>query len=1385
MAKELNPKFESALARLRKEDEARRIGKGTPLTRLAKTAIKKEETGKPSSLEAKLRATYMLPTSVAVGFTDGVIKGVGNILSFVRVLDQKEVDAYNKKLTNELITMARGMAPKGDEGGKELLGNVANIGGAIGEMGSYVAPYLGFARLLQVVGVTRPLTTAIATDFLIGTTAVSPNEENIFNLIEKLSKEENIKALEVIGSIVATNPENSEFENRINNGVAMLVELGLSEAAIRSAVGLFRKMASSTAKAQEATKQIDETVGKLPKGVKENVEKIIEPDPKDPNALGTKVDEIELDQQMDEVLVEPTETPIKKKKSPPIKPYVPQKPKSEFEKQAEIEEYKTVTGEDPPPDLFDDELSKFQEEYLAKQSLGPDPKFKEEFDKKAKEEEDKIKAKEVEPVKEATPTTIQFEEFEKVGPKPGGSSDGAKIKDKATGIEYIAKFYEDPEQAIQEVITFKAYQLAGIKTPDARVVNAKIDGEERVFLLSEFMPNLSPYDPKGIDPEDAGRLHVAAALMKDWDVIGLTKDNIAFGKLQGTGEPQLVQVDAGGSGVWKATGGKKNKESKDIFDIPSNAIEDWSSIVSGMNKQADEVFRSAYQDNPTAYMKGVDKALTRILSNFNQLRLTAVEAAMSVPASKITSEGPEFTTEYPTEITNTYAPRLFNLIENLKDPIDLHNAIDLGFISKGSEIENELVAFSPVGNEVKTLDKNTQTAISKYRNTPEYKAQKLGFDPDAGINRFSSSDLTLKPTSLVQATTLTPSEFYKYKPKSLKDEDPLLAQGEDFTNLKEEGVIPKDIDVVKEKKEMGIGVEKSDAELAGDFNITVGTTNLASYTRKQAKKLSDTLKEKGIDKVVKFMLDPHGGKKWTLTGTGKKFGSKVDGKFYEQPVGKIYGGPLYNNAFVFADGIHSEEFLINAKKKLFSGTKLAATDVSLPTGAVPIQFLTLGKSIDFHVPNVLEQITLPQNPNPKELIDTWLKIRMSIKSPYTYAGAGGSIKVVEGYADLIFTNAYGATAFKLVKGAEEVTKSFKDVDTLGKADIIFNNLSAYEFADGLQKTTRFKKFDYAPNTPQGKKEYQKEFGGDWTKEAVFDDTRLQGWSAVEGSGGKIIKFLDQINIGAETHNDVFLTVAVNDEIKQPFNYSSATNDTIIRTPNSQATLPPALAKMVITKSSNQVKKALFYDKPTKYASTLKAITYDPKNPSKIDKTLSAKMGSNVDTNVFASYTGGAALVTLSQFIPEKTKEEIEVDSEFVPLDQGESIKEELPQTELDTTPITREATEKSTSSTLEDGTVVLHPTIYKDKETNIPQELSGEDALIAAMDFEARNPNLEFPRFDTVEEADQYSRERSEAGGASEMPLYLDTTEEELDIDSQMSDLNLGEQSDDELRQRA
>ena len=1432
MAKEPRRNLESALERLRREDRLRRSTKGSPLYNIAQTLTEldteEEKVPQTISLEAALKSTYMVPTSIAFGLLHGLGKIGGNFASFVGALDQEYVDTLSKSVSGKFLKFASEQAPEKDAGGRRLMETIGKLGTAGGEMVSYAVPAIGFARIFQVALGFRPLVATAAADALVGFGGMSPDEENFFNFVEDISKENNLEALETLGRILATNPNNTEFENRVNNGIETLIALGLSESAVRGIIKLntMRKMAFAKAKGEDTANKYEAVKEKLSPEINKELDKAVEPKPTDEEPLGTPVTEAEklpVDKQTELALKasdieENLLKSIQENKPPEIqdKSNVPEsiikavdsvfaKELGELDKPKKPQHYPLISYEEflekykpskgikeefdkkakEMEDPFDDELSAF-----AKKLGEPDPKFKEEFDKTAKEMEEKsefekeTEAKEVEPVKEATPTTIQFEEFEKVGPKPGGSSDGAKIKDKATGIEYIAKFYEDPEQAIQEVITFKAYQLAGIKTPDARVVNAKIDGEERVFLLSEFMPNLSPYDPKGIDPEDAGRLHVAAALMKDWDVIGLTKDNIAFGKLQGTGEPQLVQVDAGGSGVWKATGGKKNKESKNIFDIPSNAIEDWSSIVSGMNKQADEVFRSAYQDNPTAYMKGVDKALTRILSNFNQLRLTAVEAAMSVPASKITSEGPEFTTEYPTEITNTYAPRIFNLIENLKDPIDLHNAIDLGFISKGSEIENELVAFSPVGNEVKTLDKNTQTAISKYRNTPEYKAQKLGFDPEAGINRFSSSDLTLKPTSLVQATTLTPSEFYKYKPKALEDEDPLLAQGEDFKNLKYEGVIPKDIDVVKEKKEMGIGVEKSDAELAGDFNITVGTTNLASYTRKQAKKLSDTLKEKGIDKVVKFMLDPHGGKKWKLTGTGKKFGSKVDGKFYEQAVGKIYGGPLYNNAFVFADGIHSEEFLINAKKILFSGTQLAATDVSLPTGAVPIQFLTLGKSIDFHVPNVLEQITLPQNPNSKELIDTWLKIRMSIKSPYTYAGAEGSIKVVEGYADLIFTNAYGATAFKLVKGAEEVTKSLpKDVGTLGKADIIFNNLSAYEFADGLQKTTRFKKFDYAPNTPQGKKEYQKEFGGDWTKEAVFDDTRLQGWSAVEASGGKIIKFLDQINTGAETHNDVFLTVAVNDEIKQPFNYSSATNDTIIRTPNSQATLPPALAKMVITKSSNQVKKALFYDKRTKYASTLKAITYDPKNPSKIDKTLSAKMGSNVDTNVFASYTGGAALLTLSQFIPEKTKEEIEVDSEFIPLDQGESIREELPQTELDTTPITREATEKSTSSTLEDGTVVLHPTIYKDKKTNIPQELSGQDALIAAMDFEARNPNLEFPRFDTVEEADQYSRDRSEAGGASEMPLYLDTTEEELDIDSQMSDLNLGEQSNDELRQ--
>jgi len=1503
MAKEPRRNLESALERLRREDRLRRSTKGSPLYNIAQTLTEldteKEKVPQTISLEAALKSTYMVPTSIAFGLLHGLGKIGGNFASFVGALDQEYVDTLSKSVSGKFLKFASEQAPEKDAGGRRLMETIGKLGTAGGEMVSYAVPAIGFARIFQVALGFRPLVATATADALVGFGGMSPDEENFFNFVEDISKENNLEALETLGRILATNPNNTEFENRVNNGIETLIALGLSESAVRGIIKLntMRKMAFAKAKGEDTANKYEAVKEKLSPEINKELDKAVEPKPTDEEPLGTPVTEAEklpVDKQTELALKAPDieENLLKsiQENKPPeiedpfddelselakelgeqdksnvpesilkavdsVKPITPEeflekyKTKPEDAQDAfpfkgvpsasdEIEFLKAVKNAKTPDnykDLFnvlEEEESfvlkgnllasteqidkKFASNYLTylqnknidkymveanemadtlkinkttlndhpileTSSMSPDPEFEKKFQDTATVLDDLKKTKDSD--------MVQFEEFETIGPKPGGSADGAKIKDKATGIEYIAKYYDNPEQAAQEAITAKAYQITGTKTPDVKVIHANIDGKGKVFILSEFIEDIEPYKVDFVDPEDMGRIHVAAAIMKDWDAIGLAKDNVAFGKKLGTGKAQLIQLDAGGSGAFRAMGGYK-PNSTSFFDVPSNSIEDWSSLVSEKNEAARSVLMDAYNKNPIAYMQGVKKALAQFRMNQEEL-LDTVERATKAVGMNADDAVDNF--------INTYGSRWGNISKSLQDSIDVHDAVAVKPTPINEKDLQELT-FSPSGDGPNKINEPLQILLAKYRSTPEYKAQKQGFDPTGGFQRFSQGELTFQQPypSLIQGTTLTPSAYYKAKAAGASSEEIL---GKELSEAIEQGEIPFSQEIVKQKKKWGIGKEQTDEELSAPTNLPLGTTPLPSYTRKQAVAVDKVLKKKGVKEKVKFMLDPFGSNNWTFKqlpdGVNYK---KVEGVSQYSSVGPIYGGdmnqnafvydkPLYNNAYVFEDGVSSSNYIITGKKKLYQGTMAGATSAP-PKGAIPLQFLTLGKSLSMHVPPVVEGFVLPQNPNIKELLETYINVKDSVIK-YTKGDVDNqNIDVVLGYVDLIFSNAYGNTAFKAAKESYNLTASLAFKPD-GKASLIFNNLSEYQFAEGIEKTTRFKKFTYAPNTPQGRAEYQKEFGNKWAKEAAFDDTNISSWKDTEASGGYISRFLLRINEQANEVGDVFLTIPVNDEMKNVFTAQGKAKDKVVRQPFSQATLPPVLAKQVVKGSSKKIKDIFKVGKPNEYITTLKAITFDPKDPTKISKELSAKFSTLNDTNVLASYIGPVATITsINQFIPKDTKETIEIesdeveqDAELVPLDQGESIREELPQTELDTTPITREATEKSTSSTLEDGTVVLHPTIYKDKKTNIPQELSGQDAMIAAMDFEARNPNLEFPRFDTVEEADQYSRDRSEAGGASEMPLYLDTTEEELDIDSQMSDLNLGEQSNDELRQ--
>ena len=1477
MAKEPRRNLESALERLRREDRLRRSSEGSPLYNIAQTLteLNTEEDKVPQvvSLEATLNSIYMVPTSIAFGLLHGLGKIGGNFASLVGALDQEYVDTLSKSVSGKFLKFASEQAPEEDAGGRRLMETIGKLGTAGGEMVSFAVPAIGFARIFQVALGFRPIVATATADALVGFGGMSPDEENFFNFVEEISKENNIEALETLGRILATNPKNTEFENRVNNGIETLIALGLSESVVRGVIKLntMRKMASAKVKGEDTADKYEVVKEKLSPEVSENLDKAVEPKPTDEEPIGTTVVEAEkppVDKQTEEVLTDaekklavqekfnlPTDSNIEKetvdKLMKSIEDGLPigaddldfatvvNKP-SITPKETEADKYKFLTGEDPSPDIFE-----------------PDPKFKKEFDEKAKEiqqqiDDAKIKLEEAKiesTEKTTTPSAPDIPTFKVVGKKPGGSTEGAMIEDVFTGIKYIAKYPKNIEQAAQEAITSRAYQIAGIKTPEVKVMFGKIDGEEKTFLVSEFIEDLKPYNANEVSSEDIGRLHATATVMKDWDTVGLEKDNITLSVNPG-GRTILVQNDAGGSMEFRAQGGPK--------DFEKDPMPQWASFTSGDNKQATEVFRDAYKKDPIGYMRGVENALVNLKSNDMALQEIAEESYLNI-ATALENPSDFATINKADKLVDTIVERINLLSEGLEEPILINKYLQTKetkdtVIDPNSDDVTKVV-FDPVKNKP---NKKIQRIIEKQKNVPEVMAEKMGFDPTGGATRFEQ-DFGTPQRGVVTVTDIPQKDFPEQKLLSDKDKiKPPLSEevkavlpdtktqsirnknriAEDYFNtlpLKDRIKLVEEDDLFKELfEDTKTLAEKSKVyneilqfpyvkskpaeissirekilslrmakKLGKPTNVVSGNTPAGQFDRETVGEINEKLKESNVDKQISQMLDPRGTREYILKSfLGPETGDPtVVGKSYQKDLdafgrgaGGTYYGPMYNNAFVFDDGVASKNHVLLTKRQLKQAIQKAAQSGTLPAGSIPTQFLTLGKSIDIHVPNGVERIILPQNPDFKELLKTYENVQKSLSANYGKT-TNDKLHVVQGYTSLIFHNAYGRQVMKKIEAIVfnpsmninstniYTDDSLKTVEKISGGHVFGEKIKDNTLK--IKKGTRYKKFTYGPNNPIGKQQYKDHFGEEWYKETFFDSGKISGWTTSEINGFGINKFLTGLNEGITDPKDAFLSFPVADEVTSTV--TSGIDQAVLQTsrlPFATVTLPPIQAKEVVKESSKKVKDIFRVGVPDEFITTIKPIYYSEKNPNKIDKARSA-LFKKLDLNVLASYVP-APLLLAQLAPPEEKDQEIEIEplQKFVPLDQGESIREELPQTELDTTPITREATEKSTSSTLEDGTVVLHPTIFKDKETNIPQELSGQDAFVAAMDFEARNPSLEFPRFNTVEEADQYSRDRSEAGGASDMPLYLDTTEDELDIDSQMSDLNLGEQSNDELRQR-
>jgi hypothetical protein len=181
-------------------------------------------------------------------------------------------------------------------------------------------------------------------------------------------------------------------------------------------------------------------------------------------------------------------------------------------------------------------------------------------------------------------------------PKPGGTSKGGIYKDK-DGSEWLVKEYNSGEQAKNEYLAYRFYKLAGIDTPDYKLMesNGKYSIGSKMIKLS----NIPKSDYPKLWPGFA-----LDAWLANWDVIGADHDNVMKGS-----DDTVYRVDLGGSLLYRAMGGKKTL-TNDVIEL--DTMRNKSTNINAWN-----VFNDISDD---ILFAGIKNVLTKItLSKIDKL----------------------------------------------------------------------------------------------------------------------------------------------------------------------------------------------------------------------------------------------------------------------------------------------------------------------------------------------------------------------------------------------------------------------------------------------------------------------------------------------------------------------------------------------------------------------------------------------------------------------------------------------------------------------------------------------------------------------------------------------------------------------------------------------
>lgn len=192
---------------------------------------------------------------------------------------------------------------------------------------------------------------------------------------------------------------------------------------------------------------------------------------------------------------------------------------------------------------------------------------------------------------------ISFKQFfkEELVKEPGtqyGSNEGGVYKDSSNNRFYV-KHYKNPDQAKVEALTGKIYNHMGVKTlnPDYKEINGK---PSIVTPWNDKLKGMNPSEFESVDRDQAnqlGRMHAAATLTKNWDIVGLEHDNIMQHE-----DGSMYAVDHGGAFHFRAQGGPK-EYGPDVSERESLVNNDGAS---------GHVFSHIFDNHPSSKTAGVE-----------------------------------------------------------------------------------------------------------------------------------------------------------------------------------------------------------------------------------------------------------------------------------------------------------------------------------------------------------------------------------------------------------------------------------------------------------------------------------------------------------------------------------------------------------------------------------------------------------------------------------------------------------------------------------------------------------------------------------------------------------------------------------------------------------